>query len=550
MLNNQEATLRWPCLVGTVFLLAGGTGTLLADPSPQATQPSTQQNETQRLQQYYEQQQANPTPPIEPLPSVGQDGSHAPHLANSVRFRLRQVDFTHSALLPQQALDDAVKPFVGREVNGADLAELLQRVNALYTQRKISTARAVFTRQSVTDGVLHIELVEGKLGALHIKGLHRVRDSFVRKRIDLKPNEVVDTNVLRDDLVYLNATTSLQAKALLEPGAERGQTDVLVDVTEPAPYSVDVFMDNNGVDSTGRFRVGVDAHLTNLFGLDDRLDGDIAHSSGANDGVVTYSIPLFTSNGRLEASYSHSQINIIDGAFRDLSITGHSSLSSLGYHQPLLASLHWQITGIAQYSIGDSTTNIAGQHIADTHTREASLGGSVQHQNDGETWSVSQLVTRLYSSEPMLGRSDFLIAPGSGYFIQRFGQTNWALRADAGWQLSSGKNLPSANLFQIGGVGSVRGYELGVVSGPRGYYVDLELHRNLFEHLDAYVFVDHGTIYSFYPSSKSITGIGPGVLYNYRSWLSLSADVAKSLDTVVAGQGSVRVDARLTLHWK
>lgn len=550
MLNNQEATLRWPCLVGTVFLLAGGTGTLLADPSPQATQSSTQQNETQRLQQYYEQQQANPTPPIEPLPSVGQDGSHAPHLANSVRFRLRQVDFTHSALLPQQARDDAVKPFVGREVNGADLAELLQRVNALYTQRKISTARAVFTRQSVTDGVLHIELVEGKLGALHIKGLHGVRDSFVRKRIDLKPNEVVDTNVLRDDLVYLNATTSLQAKALLEPGAERGQTDVLVDVTEPAPYSVDVFMDNNGVDSTGRFRVGVDAHLTNLFGLDDRLDGDIAHSSGANDGVVTYSIPLFTSNGRLEASYSHSQINIIDGAFRDLSITGHSSLSSLGYHQPLLASLHWQITGIAQYSIGDSTTNIAGQHIADTHTREASLGGSVQHQNDGETWSVSQLVTRLYSSEPMLGRSDFLIAPGSGYFIQRFGQTNWALRADAGWQLSSGKNLPSANLFQIGGVGSVRGYELGVVSGPRGYYVDLELHRNLFEHLDAYVFVDHGTIYSFYPSSKSITGIGPGVLYNYRSWLSLSADVAKSLDTVVAGQGSVRVDARLTLHWK
>lgn len=542
--------MRWPRLVGTVFLLAGGTGTLLADPSPQATQPSTQQNETQRLQQYYEQQQANPTAPIEPLPSTGQGDSHASHIANGVRFRLQRVEFTHSALLPQQALDDAVKPFIGREVGGSDLADLLKRVNALYTERKISTARAIFTRQSVSDGVLHIELVEGKLGALHIKGLHHVHDSFVRRRIDLKPNEVVDTSVLRDDLVYLNATTDLQAKALLEPGTERGQTDVLLDVAEPSPHSVDLFMDNNGVDSTGRFRVGIDAHLYDLIGIDDRLDADIAHSSGANDGVVSYSIPLFTSNGRLEASYSRSQINIIDGAFRDLAITGHSSSSTLGYHQPLLASLHWLITGIAQYSIGDSTTNISGQHIADTHTREASLGGSVQHQSDGETWNVSQLVTRLYSNEPMLGRSDFLVAPGSAYFIQRFGQSNWALRADAGWQLSSGKNLPSANLFQIGGVGSVRGYELGVISGPRGYYVDLELHRNLFEHLDAYVFVDHGTIYSFYPSSKSITGVGPGVLYNYRSWLSLSADVAKSLDTVIAGQGSIRVDARLTLHWK
>ncbi|GAB2579522.1 hypothetical protein ISP15_00220 [Dyella jejuensis] len=82
------------------------------------------------------------------------------------------------------------------------------------------------------------------------------------------------------------------------------------------------------------------------------------------------------------------------------------------------------------------------------------------------------------------------------------------------------------------------------------YCANLEWHHNLFDRVDAYVFVDHGTIYSYCPTSKSITGIGPGFLYRFRLWLTLSADVARSLDTVIPNQGSYRADARLTPYWK
>lgn len=549
MRNHHDASFRWRYVTGAVILLAGGG--YLMPVHAQTQEPSaTLQDQSQRVQQYYQQQMSTPANLQEPLPQAPNTPARPTHIPANVHFVLRKVAFTPSALLPQKALDGAVTPYIGRDVNGNDLSALLARVNALYTERKISTARAVFTRQAVDGGVLHIELVEGKLGAIHIKGLRKTRESFVRKRIDIQPGQVVDTHVLRDNLVYLNATTDLQCKALLEPGAERGQTDILIDVTEPSWHSVDLFMDDNGVDSTGRFRVGVDAKLYGLLGIDDRLEGNFEHSSGANDGEISYSIPVFTDGGRIEASYSRSQINIIDGAFRNLDITGYSDNTSLAYRQPFIATQHWRLSGLVQYSIEDSITNITGQRIADTQTHAASVGGSVLHQSDGESWSVSQLVTHLQSDEPMLGRTDFLISPGSAYYIQRLWQSQWALRADAGWQLSSGKNIPSANLFQIGGLGSVRGYELGVLSGPRGYYTDLELHRNLFDRVDAYVFVDHGTIYSFYPSSKSITGAGPGVLYHFRSWLTLSADVAKSFDTVVPNQGSFRIDARVTIHWE
>ena len=124
------------------------------------------------------------------------------------------------------------------------------------------------------------------------------------------------------------------------------------------------------------------------------------------------------------------------------------------------------------------------------------------------------------------------------------------MRGALGWQYSSGDLVPSANLFQIGGIGSVRGYERGVISGPRGYYASLELHRIQNERLDIYGFFDHGSISGFYPKSLGISGLGVGALYRPRDWVTVSGDVAKPLDTVVPDQEGVRLDLRIAFHWR
>ena len=540
-------------MFGTLACFAGSTSLLLADvpQQQQVTTPGTLQDSSQRLERYYQQQQTPAQPQTEPLPqSTAASAGVAANMPKDAHFMLRQVVFTHSALLPQPALDAAVQPYVGRDINRDDIVKMLGDVNALYVKRKITTARAFAKSANLHTGTLNVELVEGRLGKLKIKGSRHVHEAFIQHRIHVKEGQVVDTEALRDDLVYLNRTTDLQIKALLEPGEQRGQTDVLLDVTEPPRYSLDVFVDDNGVESTGRLREGIDAHLYGLLGLDDKLDADVEHSTGANDGTVSYSIPLTPNNGRISFSYARSQINVIDGAFRNINITGSSDTSSIGYNQPIIATMNWLFSGIGQYALQDSDTTISGQGIADTHTHQITLGASLQHQSDGETWGFTQLATHIHSDEPMLGKDNFVIAPGNAYFIQRLWSPKWALRVDLGWQASSGKNLPSANLFQIGGLGSVRGYDRGILSGPRGYYADLELHRSLGDNWDVYGFIDHGTIYSFYPNSASITGLGPGVLYHFRSWLTVSADVAKSLDTVVPDQSSFRVDARVTVHWQ
>ncbi|MFC4528236.1 ShlB/FhaC/HecB family hemolysin secretion/activation protein [Dyella halodurans] len=550
MQANRE-TAPWRRVVMSAALAAGcGSGVLALSPAQAQTltPPSTLQNDAQRQQRYYEQLQTPPpTAPTNPLQQPAPP-SASPKAHATARFMLKRVEFTPSALLRPELLQATVKPFEGREVDGAELAQMIDAVNGLYRARKITTARALLKNQPIVDGVVHVELVEGRLGKVAISGKRHVSDHYLTKRLGLQQGEVVDSDQLRENLVTLNRTTDLQARALLEPGAARGLTDVQLEVQEPSRFALDAFVDNGGVDNTGRNRIGLQGHLYGLLGIDDMLDGNVAHSSGGNDGSVSYSVPLFPNNGRLGVSYAHSQINVINEAFRNINIQGTSSVTALNYNQPLIATLDWLFSGIGSYSITDSSTHISGQSIADTRTTSWTLGASLSHQSDGQRWGATQLATRIHSDEPLLGKTDFTIAPGSAYFIQRLWQSRWALRADLGWQFSTGYNVPSANLFQIGGPGSVRGYERGVLSGARGYYAALELHRSIGERLDVFGFVDHGEVFAAYPSSQDITGAGVGASYNYR-WLTASADVAKPFNTVIPDQDSVRFDFRITAHF-
>lgn len=517
-----------------------------------AQQASTLQSNEERLRRYFEQQQKLLPAPVskDPLAEPEAPARPAAALPGETRFELKAVTFTASELVPAQAFEEAVKPFLGKTVDGKDLAELLAAVNDVYIKRNITTARAVMGPQDIVDGNLHLELVEGRLGALNIEGDKYTRETFIRNRIGLSQGKVLDSSVLRDRLVRLNKTTELQVRATLQPGAARGETDVRLDVVEPERWGVDVFADNNGSDSTGRERIGLQGFVYGLMGRDDRFQANVSHAKGGNDGALSYAMPVTPWGGRLALNASRSQINIINGAFAGIDVVGKSTVYGLEFNQPVVANANWLVTGIASFSLGKSSTAIGGVQIADTKTRLWTAGASVQHLGEGRQWGFTQLYTSIQSDEPMLGRSSFQTFPGNAFLIQRLGQTRWIARGSLGWQFSKGDNLPSANLFQIGGSGSVRGYERGILSGARGYYGSLELHRLVSERLDLYGFADHGVVSGFYPTAQRITGAGLGGLWRIKSWLTLSGDVAQAVDKVVPDQDSMRFNLRLVVHWR
>lgn len=530
-------------IAGTLFFGAAAEPQALpASSSP----PGTPQNQEQRTQQYYQQHQRPEKPGTSVNPLVAPSNSQKSAPPNGPSFVLTGVVFNHSAFLTPQELQDVVQPYRGQRVDFADLNTLLNKINALYTRQGVVTARAILPPQNVQDGVVHIDLVEGRLGKLEVKGNHHTRDSYIERRVALAQGALVDTKALERDLVFFNRTNDVQLQGLLQPGAAAGLTNVLILAREPSRAGASVFADNNGVDSTGRNEIGATLNYRDLLGITDRLDAYVVKSRGNTDGYLSYSLPVDADDGRLGVNYSRNQINIINGPYQSLDITGHSWTGGLNFSQPLVATQDWLFSAAGSLSKIHSVTEASGQGISTSNLDAAAIGFSLENTTANHIWSTTQTLTRLRSTAPT--RDYFSFYNGNLTWVQKLA-TPYSLLMNFGWQYTHADNLPAAELFQIGGAGSVRGYERGVLSGPRGFYGQFEFHRQFAPQLDAYVFMDYGRVFAAFPKTASATSAGLGFDWHARSWLVLSMDLGLPTKTVTPDQDSYRLDARLTFTW-
>ncbi|MGH8397580.1 MAG: ShlB/FhaC/HecB family hemolysin secretion/activation protein [Gammaproteobacteria bacterium] len=537
---------------GRIGLLLGllWSGMCLADPPPTpppSTNPAAILNQQQQLQQYYQQRQKKPAAPVNPVivtPTPGETGV----AGLGASFVLRGVRVNHSGFLSTSDITAIVKPYLNKKVDFTDLQRIVDKINALYSAKGVVTARAILPPETIKDGVVHIELIEGRLGQIKLEGNARTRTSYIDSRINQKPGELVDVAALKQQLTFFNRTNNVQLKALLQPGASLGLTNILILAQEPPRAGLDLFAGNGGVDSTGRNQLGAVLRYNGLFGITDRLDAYVTSSRGDTDGYLSYTAPVDEQGGRLGLSYSRNQINIINGPYQALDITGHSWNSALNFSQPFIATENWLFSGAAALSKVHSVTDAAGVGISSSNINQFSLGFSLENTTASHIWSTTQTLARLHSDETVAGDNNFTLYNATLTWYQDL-PSPYSILINSGWQWTPSDNLPSAELFQAGGIGSVRGYELGILSGPRGFYADFELHRQFRDGFDGYVFLDQAKVFAAYPSTAYISGLGAGIAWHHWEPFVLSLDLAKPLNTVIPSQDRWRIDFRLTYHW-
>ncbi len=515
--------------------------------------PANPQSPAQRIEGYYDQR-VTPVPQApEPDPvqeAAAPDADAPPASDASVTFVLNDLRFGPTGLLPPDTLEGIAARHRGRTVSMADLQGIVDEVNAAYVEAGISTARALLSAQAIRDGVVQIDLIEGRLGELRIVGDDHTPERFVRRRVQQQPGDLVDAQALRDDLVRINRTTDLQARALLQPGETPGLTDIAIQIEAPSRRSWGVFVDNAGVESTGRERVGAQGQFWGLLGANDLLAGSLAWAEGGLEGRIGYSAIVNRRNGRLGATISRNQINIIDGAYADLDITGQSTSYGIDYRHPFVATQRWLLIGSGAIARVSSETEIEGELISDTASDMGTLALMVSYRAPGREISLSQAVSRVSIDEPLRSTDSFSIAPGQLTWMQRLGESGLLTRSTVGWQFAASDFVPSGNLFQLGGVGTVRGYERGVIGGPRGYYANIELHRPYRERHDVYLFADYGKVKADFPAQTTILGAGIGLSGQWGRRLSYSLDLGHAFDRVTGDQDSVRADFRIASTWQ
>jgi len=543
-------------LLAAAPALAQNVGT-----SPQVN-PGAIQNQQQRLQRQLEQQQQPQLVPQAPV--VSGPSRTAPELRpGGPNFLLKGVTFDSSKFLTPDELKAIAAPYIGHEANFAKLQEILKQINALYDKKGIITASAILPPQKIIDGVVHIGLVEGKLGKVNLLNRQQTNESYVRDRVPLTPGATVDVPALTDDIEFFNRTNDTQLKALLQPGASFGQTDVVLSLKEPPRDTVQLFVDNQGVDTTGQKEAGVYYRHAGLLGINDRFTLYGTYAVGSLAGSASYNLPVDIWGDRLGVSYQRNRISIVNGPFETLNIVGTSQIGEIDFTHPFYADKAWLVTGNLNASDTFSKTDQTGVIVSDDQTRKGGFGFTVTQSGNDHTFSVTQSLDAAHSRDNVLSRGRyFRLYNGtwSGFLNLPFG---FNASTAAGWQYSPERLLPGDQLFSIGGPTTVRGYQANAFAGDDGYYVNLEFHHDLieplkqgnfpipamFETIDGYVFGDRGGVYSTFPQQRTLESVGFGVSLNLlQHWIG-EASVGFPLLHALTDQSSYVIYGRISFRF-
>lgn len=455
-------------------------------------------------------------------------------------FLLKDVVFTPSALLPAADLEAIRQRYVGRQVDLSQLQDIANAVNLLYADRGFVTASAVLQPQDLNDGVLDVTLVEGRLGDVAVTGRKTLRASLLAPVVP-PAGAVVDAPDLTRRIDRFNRTSLAQIQASLQAGKGFGQTDVALALREPPENSLQIYVDNQGVESVGEYEIGAYFQHYGLLGIDDRLSGYGLYAEGNLYGNVDYDLALSPYGTRLDLSASRSAIRIVNGAFTDLDITGETYLFSGALSQALYSDGPYFLQGSLGTSYSLSRSTQVGVQVSDDRIEKLNLGLTASYLGSSLTLQVTPNIA--------VTHADLGIAETELNYTLLNLQANASLLIDADTlaiarmnaQYSDADLVPGADLFQAGGPQSVRGYAQSTASGEKGVVGSVELYRSLskfVEGLEVFGFVDAGTAFSNTIDQPTLVSAGAGLNYSWngrmRAELSVGVPLHKDIDADVS----------------
>lgn len=418
----------------------------------------------------------------------------------------------------------------GRTLTLGELQVGANRITRLYRERGYPLARSYLPMQQVSEGVVSITVLEGRLGAIRVHNDSRLGDDVVAAPLaTLKPGDTVQAELLENALLGLRALPGIEARATLQPGASLGLTDLVVNITSAPLITGGVDLDNYGNRYTGAYRLGLSLDVNSPLCLGDRLSLRLLGSDeDQRYARLAYQLPLGTRGTQVGLSYSAMRYEL-GKSFTGLDAHGEARIASLFALQPLLRSRDLSLYVQAQIDAKELEDDIG---LVNNHTeKESRVATLTLNGNSRDGWggggvnSFSLAVSpgRLDCNGPCAVPDSFVKVAPSLLRLQRLDE-RFSLYAQWQGQWANG-NLDSSEKFAVGGAFGVRAYPQGEASGDEGWLANLELRYALGESWQALVFLDHGQVTldkdpapAATGNQRHLTGSGLGLSWGVQGW--------------------------------
>jgi hemolysin activation/secretion protein len=516
------------------------------------------------------------TAAVVPLPPAQ---AQAQAQAQEARVRVDQFVVTGNTLLPQATLDAALEPFKG-ERTLAELTQAAMAVQALYREAGYGAVVAYVPPQTGVAGRATIAVLEGRVAGVYISGNRRFSDANIRRAVPkLREGETPQVRRIDTQIQLANENPSRQISLALEPGAQQGDVDARITVSELPASRWSLALDNTGNESTGRLRASIGYQHAALWDLDHELSLQVQLSPDEISAVAIvsagYRIPFYDAGMTLDlfGAYSDVEGGTATTPAGPLQFSGQGEVLGLRLTRPFerigdidhrlslgldrrLYLNDCSILGLPAGACGSAGASVA-VHPVSIDYQWRSEGARTIGFNVGYSHNLD--VGGSYSDP-----SDYeAVRPGAvlRYGLLRLGAfgllplpASWQLQARASAQWTGDALVPGEQ-FGIGGAYTVRGYEEREIIGDSGVVGALELFTpNLLASGDdpgtslrLIGFADAGKVFNQLDtpcragdSSCALASVGIGARLAYGP-LQVKLDVAHSLkDAISTSSGDTR----------
>uniref|UniRef100_UPI00286D66D1 ShlB/FhaC/HecB family hemolysin secretion/activation protein n=1 Tax=Chamaesiphon sp. VAR_48_metabat_135_sub TaxID=2964699 RepID=UPI00286D66D1 len=406
-------------------------------------------------------------PPAKPtLPD-----SNTPDLPGTIRVKRFQI--IGSTVFTQADFDRITQAYLDRDISIAELFEIRSKITELYLSKGYVTSGAIVPPQTIgkADGIVQIQVIEGRIESIQVKGNSRLNAEYVRSRIARYTGKPLQQQQLLTGLQLLRLNPLINnVRAELAAGLQPGSSILTVEIGEAPIWYSQISVDNHRSPSAGTDRRQVQVRNSNVFGWGDSASVGYTNTNGSNGIDLNYQTPLNPQNTRLSISYGSSSSRVIEFPFNALDIQSNSNYYEASIQHPIIQ------TPTQELEVGLIISNRQSQAQLLDNIPFPSPGADLNGQTRLSAVRLVQSYTQRNDREVFAARSQFSVgvdafgatinsqAPDSRFFAWR-GQAQYVkllapdsillVRGDV--QLADRAMLPLEQ-FGLGGVDSVRGY--------------------------------------------------------------------------------------------
>jgi len=470
-----------------------------------------------------------PILPPPPLPSARE------RLLPSIGVFVRDIRVAGSTVFSPEEIAAVTKPYVNRELTAEDLEALRVALTGLYINRGYINSGAVLPDQTIADGTVTYQIIEGRLTGIEIEGNRWFRPGYLRRRLALGAGPPLNVTALQERLQQLLEDQRIRRlNADLKPGLRPGEAILTATVEERLPYKLWLDIANYQSPSVGAERGILTLEHQNLTGWGDILTFRYGRSEGLDPLLdIRYAAPITPYDTSLSLQYRKNSFAVIDEAFRELDIKSNSEIYTIGLRQPVYRTLNTEIALEAigerlsheTFLLGEPFTLAPGAVNGESVVTAVRTAQEVVHRTQNQvlafrsrlSWGVDVLDATIHRGDEPDSR--FFAWLGQFQAVRRFRllDTQAIFRSDV--QLTRDR-LMVLEQMAVGGRYTVRGYRENTFVRDNAVATSLEVRvpvvRNArwADYLHLAPFFDYGRAWNTRQDPKdplSISSVGIGI---------------------------------------